>query len=284
MSGAFDPVRFKQTTRDQWDAAAGAWHDWGPTLEAWLGEATELMLDLARVEPGSRVLDVAAGAGGQTLTTARRVGPAGAVLATDISAAILDHAAADAARAGLTNVATRAMDGEALEVEDETFDAAISRLGLMYFPDRQRALSEIRRVLRPGGRVAAIAFSTPERNGFFSVPVSIVRRHAQLPPAAPGLPGPFSLAAPGAIEDELRGAGFTEIDVRLVDAPLRMTSAAECLQFERESFGALHQMLSGLDEGGRRAAWDEIGDALRAFEGPDGFVGPCELIVAGATG
>jgi SAM-dependent methyltransferase len=283
VSGAFDPVRFKDTTRDQWDAAAGAWHDWGPTLESWLGEATELMLDLARVGPGSRVLDVGAGAGGQTLTAARRVGPEGAVLATDISAAILEHAAADAARAGLTNVVTRAMDGEALEVDDGTFDAAISRVGLIYFPDRQRALGEIRRALRPGGRIAAIVYSTPERNGFFSVPVSIIRRRAELPPPAPGLPGPFSLGQPGAIEDELRRAGFTEIDVRHVDAPLRMPSAAECLRFERESFGALHQMLAGLDEDGRRAAWDEIGEALRAFEGPDGFAGPCELIVAGAT-
>jgi hypothetical protein len=132
-------------------------------------------------------------------------------------------------------------------------------------------------------RVAAIVYSTPERNGFFSVPVSIVRRRAQLPPPAPGLPGPFSLGQPGAIEDELGRAGFTEIDVRRVDAPVRMPSAAECLRFERESFGALHQMLSGLDEDGRRAAWDEIGEALRAFEGADGFAGPCELIIAGAT-
>ena len=280
MSGTFDPVRFKETTREQWDTAAEAWHRWGPALEDWLGEATELMFDLARIGAGDRVLDVAAGAGGQTLAAARRVGPEGAVLATDISAAILEHAAADATREGLVNVATRAMDGEALEVEDGTFDAAISRLGVIYFPDRQRSLAEIHRALRPGGRVAAIVYSTPDRNEFFSVPVSIIRRRAELPPPAPGQPGPFSLGAPGALEAELEAAGFTDVEVRRVDAPVRMPSSADCLRFEQESFGALHQMLSGLDEAGRRAAWDEIGAALAAYDGPDGFVGPCELIVA----
>ena len=81
----FDPVAYKQTTTQQWQEAAAAWHRWGPTLEEWLGEATELMLDLARIREGSRLLDVAAGAGGQTLAAARRVGSSGSVLATDIS-------------------------------------------------------------------------------------------------------------------------------------------------------------------------------------------------------
>ena len=85
-SPPFDAVAYKAATRAQWDAAADAWHAWGPVLERWLGPATDLMLDLAGVSPGDRVLDVAAGAGGQTLSAARRVGPAGAVLATDISA------------------------------------------------------------------------------------------------------------------------------------------------------------------------------------------------------
>ena len=90
---AFDPVAYKQTTTQQWQEAAAAWHRWGPTLEEWLGEATELMLDLARIGEGSHVLDVAAGAGGQTLAAARRVGPGGSVLATDISPNILEFAA-----------------------------------------------------------------------------------------------------------------------------------------------------------------------------------------------
>jgi SAM-dependent methyltransferase len=279
----FDPVAYKETTKQQWQEAAAAWHRWGPTLEAWLGAATELMLDLARIDAGSRVLDVAAGAGGQTLAAARRAGPDGAVLATDISSNILEFAAREARAAGLGNVATRVMDGEELEVEDGLFDAVISRVGLIYFPDRQRALGETRRALRDGGRVSAIVYSTPERNAFFAIPVSVIRRRAGLPAPGPGMPGPFSLGQPGVLEAELAEAGFEEIEVVRVDAPVRFVSAAECVRFERESFGALHQMLAGLDAAEREAAWDEIETELRRFEGPDGFEGPCELLVAAGT-
>jgi ubiquinone/menaquinone biosynthesis C-methylase UbiE len=280
---AFDAEAYKETTRQQWQEAAPAWDRWGPVLEEWLGEATESMLDLARIEAGSRVLDVAAGAGGQTLEAARRAGPDGAVLATDISSKILEHAQQNARAAGLANVATRTMDGEQLDVADGSFDAVISRLGLIYFPDRRRSLGEIRRALRGGGRISAIVYSTPERNRFFSIPVGVIRRVAGLPAPAPGLPGPFSLGQPGALEQELEAAGFEDVEVRALDAPLRFASAAECLRFERESFGALHAMLAGVDEEARDAAWDEIEQELRQFEGPDGFVGPCELLVGAAT-
>jgi SAM-dependent methyltransferase len=279
----FDPAVYKATTREQWQHAAEPWHRWGPTLEDWLGEATEAMLDLAGVSAGARVLDVAAGAGGQTLTAARRVGPDGAVLATDIAPAILEYVERDARAAGLTNVAVRAMDAEALDVEPGTFDAAICRLGLMYLPDLEAALAAIRRALRPGGRLAAIVFSTPEHNGFFSAPVGVIRRRAGLGAPTPGQPGPFSLGAPGVLDGALGAAGFGAITVRSIDAPLRLPAAVDCLRLEQESFGALHQMLSGLDEAGRTAAWDELGAALGAFEGPDGFTGPCELLVAAAT-
>jgi SAM-dependent methyltransferase len=279
----FDAAAYKSGTREQWQNAAAAWHRWGPQLEAWLGPATELMLDLARVGPGSHVLDVAAGSGGQTLAAARRAGPEGAVLATDISPAILEYAAGEARRAGLANVATREMDGEHMQVQPESFDAVISRVGLIYFPDQQAALKGMRDALRTGGRVAAIVYSTPDRNRFFSIPVSIIRRRANLPAPAPGQPGPFSLGAPGVLQKVLEQAGFHDVDVRAVDAPLRLTSAAECLHFEQESFGALHQMLSGLDPAGRDAAWAEIHTELSQFEGKDGFTGPCELLVAVGT-
>ncbi len=276
----FDPVKYKETTREQWQEAAGAWHRWGPTLEAWLGEATEVMLDMAGDGPGSRVLDVAAGAGGQTIVAARRVGPDGYVLATDISSNILEFAAESARQAGLTNVETRVMDGEGLEgLEEGSFDAVISRVGLIYFPDQQKALAGMRRALKPGGKIAAIVYSTPESNKFFSIPVSIIRRRAQLPPPLPGQPGPFSLGTPGTLEKVFESAGLIDVHSQVLAAPLRLPSAAECIRFERESFGALHQMLSGLDDAQREAAWSEIERELQSFEGPDGFEGPCELVI-----
>jgi SAM-dependent methyltransferase len=279
----FDPNAYKRTTRAQWEDAAEAWHRWGPAIEAWLGAATERMLDAAGVTTGSRVLDVAAGAGGQSLLAARRVGPTGHVLATDISPAILAYAAKTAADAGLTNVSTREVDGERLSVEEGGFDAVISRVGLIYFPDKQAALTGMRNALRPGGRLSAVVYTTADANGFFSVPIGIIRRRAQLPPPAPGQPGPFSLGTPGAAEETLTRAGFRDVTVEVVPSPVRMPSAAECLRFERESFGALHQMLAGLRPAEREEAWAEVGEALKRFEGPDGFTGPCEMLVVSAT-
>ena len=279
----FDPLRYKETTREQWQQAADAWHRWGPTIEAWLGDSTRVMLDLSEIGSGDRVLDLASGAGEPALTIAQRVGPTGYVLATDIAPNILAFAAQAAADRGLTNLETRVMDGERLEVPDESFDVVTSRVGLIYFPDQQGALDETRRVLKPGGRVAAIVYTTPERNPFFSIPVGIIRRRANLPPPVPGQPGPFSLGGEGVLAAAFERAGFQEVRTAVVPSPLRLASAAECVRFERESFGALHQMLSGLAEPEREAAWDEIARELARFEGPDGFAGPCEMIVGVGT-
>jgi SAM-dependent methyltransferase len=284
VEAIFDAENYKRTTRHQWDTAAEAWNRWAPTLKSWLGPATERLLDIAGVTSGSRVLDVAAGAGDQTLQIAARVGPTGSVLATDLSSGILTFAAAEAKRAGYTHVTTCAMDAEKLELGDELFDVVVSRVGLIYFPDQQQALREMRRVLAPGGRVAAIVYSTADKNGFFSVPVSIIRRHAKLEPPRPGQPGPFSLGGAGVIEDAFTRAGFRNVTAERIAAPLRMKSAEECLRFEKESFGALHQMLSSLDSAGHDAAWAEVARALGEFESAaDGFVGPCELVVAVGT-
>jgi SAM-dependent methyltransferase len=283
MTITFDPQTYKRTTRQQWQDAAEAWHRWGPTIEDWLGEATTRMLDAAGVGPDRRVLDVAAGAGGQSLAAARRVGPGGRVLATDIAPAILEYAAKVAADAGLDNVDTLEADGERLDVAEAAFDAAISRVGLIYFPDQQVALGGIRRALRPGGRLSAVVYSTADRNPFFAVPVAVIRRRAQLPPPAAGQPGPFSLGGPGVAEETLARAGFHDISVEAVPSPLRLPSAADCVRFERESFGALHQMLAGLSPREREEAWTEITTELAAYEGPDGFVGPCEMLVVSGT-
>jgi SAM-dependent methyltransferase len=280
---AFDPVVYKQTTREQWQDAAAAWDRWGEVIERWLGPATEAMLDMAGIGEGSRVLDVAAGAGGQSLVAARRVGPGGSVLATDISPNLLDFAARRAREAGLENVETAVLDGEQLDVEEASFDAVISRVGFIYFPDQQAALGGMRRALKPGGKLAGVVYSTAEANEFFSVPVSIIRRRAELPPPAPGQPGPFSLGQPGVIEGAYERAGFGAVQARRMAAPLRFASAAECVRFEQESFGALHQMLAGLSDAGRADAWAEIEQALGRFERGGAFEAPCELIVAAGT-
>ncbi len=276
----FDAVGYKKTTFQQWQTAAEAWYRWSPAINAWLGKATDKLLDMAGVTTGQRVLDVAAGAGEQSISAARKVGPSGQVLATDLSPNILEFAKEMARRENIHNIKTEVMDGENLSLSDESFDVVFSRVGLIYFPNQDKALSESWRVLKPGGRVAAIVYSTADKNQFFSVPVSIIRSRAKLPPPLKGQPGPFSLGAPGVVEEAFRKAGFKDIQTMKLDCPVVMKSATECLQFEKESFGALHQMLSGMPADERESVWKEIETELRKFEVNGQFVGPCEMILA----
>jgi hypothetical protein len=155
----------------------------------------------------------------------------------------------------------------------------ISRVGLIYFPNQQKALAGMRRALKPGAKIAAVVYSTPENNKFFSVPISIIRRRAQLPPPLPGQPGPFSLGNLGVLEEAFKSAGLIDVRSQVFSAPLHLPSTAECFRFERESFGALHQMLSGYVAAQKAAAWLEIERELQGFEGLNGFEGPCELVI-----
>ncbi len=275
----FNPTHYKNTTREQWQTAAEAWHRWNPTLKNWLGPATDKMLKMAQVQKGYKILDIAAGAGEQSITAAEKVGPNGSVLATDLSPKILDYAKELASEKGMTNIKTREMDGENLTLPDNSFDTVISRVGLIFFPDQQKALHEMKRVLKPGGMVAAIVYSTVDKNQFFSTPVSIIRRRAQLPPPLAGQPGPFSLGAKGVLDAAFKQAGFTNVRSQVVNAPVEMSSAKDCVRFEYESFAALHQMLEGLSDNEKAEAWQEIEDELSKFENENGFSGPCELVV-----
>ena len=275
----FDAAAYKRKQRDQWNEDAASWHRWGPTLHDWFGGVSKAMLDLARIEPGQHVLDIAAGAGEPALSAAERVGPGGHVLATDLSENILGFAQKVADDRKLRHFTTRTMDGENLALADGSFDAVLCRFGLMYMPHRARALAEWRRVLKPGGRAVVAVYSTPDRNGWGAVPIAVIRRRAQLPPPLPGQPGPFSLGGENVLEDALREAGFSSMETERLSAPLRMGSAAECIRFERESFGAFNQMMAHLPWEERQAIWDEAQVAMQVFEGPNGFEAPCEPIV-----
>jgi hypothetical protein len=126
-------------------------------------------------------------------------------------------------------------------------------------------------------------WSRPENGRFFSLAVGIIRRRAELAPPLPGQPGPFSLGSDGVLAAAFKRQGFSDVSVQAVPSPLRMTSAAECLRLQQESYGALHQTLASLDEAAREAAWQEVGEVLAEFDGVDGFIAPCELLVGAAT-
>ena len=278
-----DAEAFKFATRRQWDQAASGWNAHTAQIREWLQPATEAMLEMAGVRRGARVLDVAAGAGDQTLDIAQRVGPDGYVLATDLSATILEFAKGNARRAGYANVGTLVADGESLQIDEEGFDAAVCRLGLMLFPDPRQGLREMYRALKPGGGICTIVFSRPETNPCVTTLLSTALKHAGLPPRDPYQPGGLlSLGKPGLIDEMFRGAGFKDVATTRMDAPFRLPSAQDYLRFIRTSASPLQQILSKLGAEAADAAWEDMEERLKIFETTEGWTGPNELLLTAA--
>jgi SAM-dependent methyltransferase len=197
-------------TPANWDAASASYHE---QIADWTGQFAAALIKGLNPEPDSRVLEVAAGSGALTEALARS---AGSVLATDFSPGMLDILRTRLSGAGVENVELAAMDGQALEVEDGSFDRAASQFGVMLFPDRARGFSELRRALAPGGRVAVMGWASPERFPAFGLFMRAVRTaNPDLPPP-PGPPPIFSLADPQQFTAELGAAGFREAEVEFV--------------------------------------------------------------------
>ncbi len=280
MNTTFDPKAFKATTRESWDRHANGWNAHSAQIRVWLREATDAMLAMAEVGPGARVLDVAAGAGDQTLDIAQRVGTAGTVLATDLSPAILELAKVRARHAGYGNVQTAVADGENLDVGEGVFDAAVCRLGLMFFPDPAKGLREMYRALKPGGHACTMVFSAPDKNPCVSILVSTAFKHAGLPSHDPYRPGGLlSLGRPGFVDELFQQAGFSRVATTKLAAPFRLPSVKDYLDFIRNSASPILQILGRLDSTAQEAAWAEIKSKLSAFNTADGWEGPNELLL-----
>jgi len=279
----FDSQGFKRATLQQWQIAAQGWNEHAPSIRQWLRAATDAMLGMAGVARGARVLDVAAGAGDQTLDIAERVGPQGYVLATDLSPAILEFARENAVRAGHRNVRTQVADGERLELDEASFDAAVCRLGLMFFPDPLQGLRQIHRALKPGGGICTMVFSTPQTNPCVAALMATALEHAGLPIQDPYRPGGLlSLGKPGLIDELFRAAGFRDVATTKISAPFKLPSARAYLDFVRASASPIQQILGGLDPARREAAWTGMAERLGAFDSAEGWEGPNELLLTAA--
>ena len=277
---AQDTQAFKTAVREQWDRSADGWNDHTSEIRAWLRQASDAMLDMAGIVPGASVLDVAAGAGDQTLDIAQRIGPQGRVLATDLSPGILALAQKNARQAGFNNVQTQVVDGEDLQVEPASFDAVVCRLGLMFFPDPLQGLHGMHRALRPGGRICAMVFSRPERNPCIGILMSTALRYAGLPARDPFQPGGLlSLGKPGLADELFRAAGFQNVATTALDAPFRLPTANHYLNFIRSSASPIQQILGRLAPDAAAAAWAEMEDRLGVFKTANGWVGPNELLL-----
>jgi ubiquinone/menaquinone biosynthesis C-methylase UbiE len=240
------------------------------------GPATEMMLDLAGVGTGSRVLDVAAGTGDQTLMAAQRVGATGCVLATDISAAMLKLAADTAREAGLTNVETRVMAADNIDLEADSFDAVICQLGLFLFANPVQVLRAMRRVVRPGGKVAVLVFSTAEKNPYQGITLAVSRRFGSAP-----LPL-FSLGETNVLEATFRESGLVDVIVRAISFGRHYSSSAEMMRRLKET-AFLRGAVEKLAEADREQAWAEIERRLSRHQGPDGIDIPGESLIGVGT-
>src|SRR5262245_48423384 len=230
--------------------------------------------------PGGAVLDVATGPGVAAVAAASAIGPRGRVVASDLVPAWAPVVAERARAAGVENVTFREMGAEALDLLDGSFDAVLCQLGLMLVPDPVRALREMWRVLKPGGRLGVAVWSTADRVPIFGL-TSQVFGHL-MPPPTPGEPGPLSLGQPGLLERHLADAGFPDAVVVRRTADFEVDDPDELWRQRveepplRESVAAL-----GLDE--PDALHRRLLAALEPYRRGAGVVLPNELLLATAT-
>ncbi len=271
---------FKSGIRDQWDQAAAGWSNYSPLIRKWLQLPTQAMLRMAGIGPGHKVLDVAAGAGEQSLEIAACVGPSGEVKATDISSQILSCARKNVQQAGVRNIAFLVADAEDLPLEPATFDSAVCRLGLMFLPNPRAGLSEIRRVLKPRARFCSMVFAAPDTNPCIRILMSTAMRHARSQPRDPFAPGSlFSLSKPGLIDALFADAGFSQVATTRMAVPFAANTTQEYLDFIRASAAPIAEILSPLDESARAATWADIAEQLEVYQTVDGWFGPNEMLL-----
>src|SRR3954453_7912674 len=208
-----DSVDFRETQHKNWDSAAVGWNEWREFNEHAYAHISARLVELAGVEPGSQVLDVAAGYGEPALTAARKAGPEGRVVATDISAEMLAFGRERAAAAGLGNVEFIESDASSLDFPPPSFHAAVSRWGLIFEPDAEAAAARIRGFLKPGARIAIASWGEPDQVPFLSIPMRTTMKRLDVAPPPPGTPGPLSRPTPDAIGGLLEGGGFSDIAV-----------------------------------------------------------------------
>jgi ubiquinone/menaquinone biosynthesis C-methylase UbiE len=269
-TGSFDPAAYKAGQRKDWTGAAGGWRKWWKTLEAAFRPVGDRLVQLAAVRAGHHVLDVATGIGEPAVTASLVVGPAGRVVATDLSPGMLEIARERAADLGLGNIEFREMDAEALDLPGGTFDAALCRFGLMFLPDVDRALGGIWRLLVPGGRFAASVWGEPDRVPFLSVTMSTITRELDLPPPLPGAPGLFSLADGDKLASRFEAVGFAELHTETLQVVMEYASLDEYIQFVRDVSAPIKNLLADVTPERKAEVWRAVAEAHEGSVGANG--------------
>lgn len=272
----------REGLHQMWDSVAGGWEEHAGFADERGAELTAHLLDLAGITSGDRVLELACGPGGVGLAAAKRVGDDGEVVLSDVAPAMVAVAARRAAAAGLRKVGTRTLDLERIDEPDDSYDAVLCREGLMLVPDPAAAAAEIRRVLRPGGRVALAVWGPRERNPWLGVMFDSVSEQFGAPIPPPGQPGPFALDDAARLESILTGAGLADVQVTEHEVPYGAASADEWWRRTLALAGPLANRLSALPEPAADELRQRASRRIRAYENGNGVEIPGVSLVASA--
>lgn len=265
------PEKSDKTVR--FDATrAAAWQKWFDITEAGDRIASERLLELAAVGPGSHVLDIATGIGEPALTAARAVGPDGRVLATDLSPDMLAVAQERARQLGLANVDFRVMDANAVDMPDASFDAALCRLGLMFVSKLDEMLTRIRQCLKPNGRFAAFVWGDPAEAPAVSLANRVVLETLGLPPPDEGPGTPFALRDSEALCQRAASAGFSDVTGEWISIVYEFESPEAFAEFRRARAGKVKRQIAHLPEDRQDAAWQAVAKAAESYLTADGHV------------
>jgi SAM-dependent methyltransferase len=277
-----DAVEFRDGQRRQWNAAATGWRKWSDLIDKAASGISERLVELAEVGPGSRVLDVAAGYGEPTLTAARKVGAEGSVVATDISAEMIAFGRERATAAGLENIEFLESDAASLEFPEASFDAGLSRWGIIFEPDGEAAAARIHGFLEPGGRMAISSWGPPERVPFLAIPMRTVMQRLQVPAPAPGTPGPLSRPTPEALGGLLEAGGFSDVEVEEAEVDFEWESPEEFTIFMKEIAPPITAMMASHPQGARDETWTAVTEAVREAAGNGAGVRFSNLVLLAA--
>lgn len=269
-----DATTIKAQQKREWGDAAEAWRKNHDRLKEVSAPVTRLMLELAGVAPGHRVLDIACGSGIPAIPAAQMVGPAGFVLATDQAPEMVEVARGNSTKEGITNIEFRLVDGEELQVEPESFDAVTCRWGIMFMPEPVLCLRQAWQALKPNGRIAVAVWGPPERNPFIALPLMIARKYYTGPPLPnPTAPGSvFSFADKNRLQFVFEQAGFRDIHIDEMELPMSVfESGQEFWDYTREFIAPFRRILDQIPEDAVKKVEKEVVEAAPQGN-PDGKV------------
>jgi enediyne biosynthesis protein CalE5 len=277
-----DAVEFRDGQRQQWNSAATGWRKWSELIDGAASGVSERLVQLAGVAPGSRVLDVAAGYGEPSLTAARAAGPEGSVVATDISAEMIAFGRERADAAGLGNIEFVESDAAALEFSSDSFDAALSRWGIIFEPDGEAAAARVLGFLKSGARMAISSWGPPDRVPFLAIPMRTAMQRLEVPPPPPGTPGPLSRPTPEALGGLLETGGFSDVAVEETDVTFEWGSPEDFTTFIKEIAPPINAIIDPQPQQVQDETWAAITDAIRETASADGAVRLSNLVLLAA--